>query len=253
VHVFRFRRALIATALAAVPLLFLPSAGAIVPLGGGTLTTTFRPQLVKVHTPTSADKARLNRLGLDLTEHAGHDYVEVVLHRLPDVDALKAAGFGWTVRIPDLVAREAEINRANAAYAAVTTASPLPSGQDTYRTLPDYNRDLAALVTKHPAIVKPLTLGRTSLEGKTIYGVEIGHDVYAADDGRPVFAMFGLHHAREWPSGEHAIEFAFDLARNYGIDTRITRLLQLARVIVFPVVNVDGFEKSVADQQLDAG
>ena len=217
---------------------------------GGTLTSTFRPQLVKVRTPTSADKTRLNRLGLDLTEHAGQDYVEVVLHRLADVNALTAAGFGWTVRIPDLVAREAEINRANTAYAAVTTVSALPSGRDTYRQLPDYNRDLAALATAHPDLVKPLSLGRPSLEGKTIHGVEIAGNVNAPEDGRPVFAMFGLHHAREWPSGEHAIEFAFDLAQNYGADPRITRLLQLARVIVFPVVNVDGFEKSVNDGML---
>ena len=30
----------------------------------------------------------------------------------------------------------------------------------------------------------------------------------------------GVHHAREWPSSEHAIEFAYDLLTNYGVDAR---------------------------------
>ena len=45
----------------------------------------FAPRLVTVDTPTRADKSRLQALGLDLTEHAGHDYVEVVLHTPADV------------------------------------------------------------------------------------------------------------------------------------------------------------------------
>ena len=44
----------------------------------------FAPQLVTVETPTRAAKQRLQKLGLDLTEHAGHDYVEVVLHTALD-------------------------------------------------------------------------------------------------------------------------------------------------------------------------
>jgi hypothetical protein len=245
-----FRRGFVALVVAALPVALLSSTGATLPLGGGLLTPTFRPQLVTVHTPTPADKSRLNRLGLDLTEHAGRDFVEVVLHRQADVDTLRAAGFSWTVRIADLVAREAQINRANAEFARITVTSGLPSGRDTYRTLPDYNAELAGLAQQYPAIVKPVALSRKSLEGKTIQGVEIGANVHAPDDGRPVFAMFGLHHAREWPSGEHSIEFAYDLVENYGVDPRITSLLQQARVIVVPVVNVDGFEKSVNDGML---
>ena len=53
--------------------------------------------------------------------------------------------------------------------------------------------------------------------------------------------MFGVHHAREWPSGEVNMEFALDLARGYGSDPRITSLLERVRVIVVPVINPDGF------------
>ncbi|MGH3311935.1 MAG: M14 family metallopeptidase [Streptomyces sp.] len=239
----RRRLTLAATTVAAVAL----TAG-LVPGASATPAGDFRAQLVTVDTPTRAAKDRLNRLGLDMTEHVGHDYVEVVLHEAADAEALKAAGLNWNVRIPDLLKREAENNAANRAYAEATATSRLPSGRDTYRTLDDYDNGLTELAQQRPDIARKFALPHKSLEGKTVHGVEIGQDV-AAEDGRPVFLMMGLHHAREWPSGEHAIEFAHDLVKNYGSDPRITRLLQKARVLVVPVVNVDGFEKSVNDGQ----
>ena len=67
------------------------------------------------------------------------------------------------------------------------------------------------------------------------------------DRGLPTFLMLGLHHAREWPSGEHAMEFAVDLVNNYGTDARITDLVNRSRVVVIPVVDVDGFSMSRTD------
>ncbi|MFT4993090.1 MAG: hypothetical protein ACI965_000108 [Paraglaciecola sp.] len=78
--------------------------------------------------------------------------------------------------------------------------------------------------------------------------MEIGRDVNATEDGRPVFLMFGVHHAREWPSAEMPMEFAIDLVDSYGKDTddgkRITDLLDRSRVIVVPVSNPDGYKAS---------
>ena len=55
----------------------------------------------------------------------------------------------------------------------------------------------------------------------------------------------GAHHAREWPSAEHTIEFGFDLLESYAAgDERATRLLQGMRLVIVPVVNVDGFQIS---------
>ncbi len=212
--------------------------------------TAFAPQLVTVDTPTREHKRLLQSLGLDLTEHAGHDYVEVVLHNGLDRDLLAEAGLSYDVRISDLNRREAENNAVNAAYAAATTTSPLPSGRDTYRTLDDYNDDIRELSVIRPGIAKRITMPHKSLDGRTVYGIEIGRDVNAPEDGRPVFALFGVHHAREWPSGELAMEFAYDLVKNYGSDARITRLLDRARVVIVPVVNVDGFHLSRTDGAL---
>jgi hypothetical protein len=204
----------------------------------------FPVQLVRVDVPDWDARDRLTNLPLDLTEHGGPDFVEVVLHSPADASLLAGNGFTWTVEIPDLGLREWQNQQANIAYAAAVDESPLPSGRDTYRTLADYEADLQALAEANPGLVELIELNHPSVEGRTIYGVEIAEGVAATSDGRPTFLMMGLHHAREWPSGEHAMEFAIDLVENHGSDPRITGLLQRTRVVVVPVVNPDGFEQS---------
>ena len=201
-------------------------------------------QLVRVVVPTLAGFERLENTGLDLSEHAGHGFVDVVLHSPADGERLRSAGFEWRVTIPDLELRERRNSELNAAYAAATTLSPLPSGRDTYRTLADYETDLRQLAAQNPTLVRLLTLSRRSVEGREILAVEISDNVRSRTDGKPVFVMIGLHHAREWPSGELSIEFAFDLVESFGVGSRVTELLRKVRVIVVPVLNVDGFEQS---------
>jgi hypothetical protein len=74
-------------------------------------------------------------------------------------------------------------------------------------------------------------------------GVEIAKNVNV-EDGKPVVMQMGVHHAREWPSGEHALEWAYELVKGYGSSPRATRLVDSTRTIVVPVVNVDGFNLS---------
>jgi hypothetical protein len=202
-------------------------------------------QLVRVNVPAQADRDRLTNLGLDLTEHGGPAYVEVVLHSAADATRLASAGFTWTVTIPDLALRQLRNNELSAAYASATMVSPLPSGRDTYRTLADYESDLRGLANRNPSLVKLVTLSRTSLEGRGILGVEISESVASTTDGKPTFLIMGVHHAREWPSGEHTIEFAIDLVNGYTSgNARIRNLLASARVIAVPIVNPDGFDQS---------
>ena len=140
-------------------------------------------------------------------ESTGHDSVVATAR---GVQLLRAAGLEPRVRIADLEARDRSDRRADRAYAA-QGASPLPSGRSSYRRLGDYDADLARLAQAYPKLVRPLTLSPPSLEGRTLRGVEISDGVAGAD-GKPVFLMLGVHHAREWPSGEMSMEFAFDLA-----------------------------------------
>jgi hypothetical protein len=200
--------------------------------------------LVRVHTDTRAERQRVADLGLDLSETGGTDWVGVVLHSPADAARLTKAGFGWTVQIPDLAAREEQRAALDAAYAAAADSTPMPSGRKAYRSLDDYVFDLKELAKRNPGLVKLIKLPYKTTEGRTVWAVEITDDV-TAKDGKPVFAIMGTHHAREWTSGEHTIEFAFDLVSSWKAgDPRTHDLLSRARVIAIPIVNPDGYVAS---------
>ncbi len=201
-------------------------------------------QVVDVATRDRAGKERLQGLGLDLTEHGDADSVEVVLHDAADEQKLRDAGFSFDVRIADLVARTKANRAADRRFAAQVEQTALPSGRTTYRRLADYELEMKQLAARYPSLVKPVTLAETTLEGRPVNGIEITRNADDTRDGKPVFLQLGVHHAREWPSSEHAMEFGYDLLTNYGKSARTTRLVNATRTIVVPIVNVDGFNLS---------
>jgi hypothetical protein len=138
--------------------------------GGGataTLATNVQPlgdtsgetlSVVEVATKDRGAKARLQGLGLDLTEHGTDTTVEVVLHGKADADELRDAGFTWKTEIADLAQRAKRNKAADAAYAGRT--SPLRAAERArlYRRLGDYEAEMKALAARYPDLVKPLTL-----------------------------------------------------------------------------------------------
>jgi hypothetical protein len=182
----------------------------------------------------------LQTLDLDVTEEADANSVDVVAYGAPDLDKLRKAGLGYTVKVDDMVAQTRSDFAADRAFRARVTTSSLPSGSSGYRHLWDYDAEMKALVAAAPDLVKPITLPHPTLEGRQVQGIEITSNV-GAEDGKPVFLQIGTHHAREWPSGEHAMEWAFELVRGYGRDARVTDLVDRVRTIVVPVQNPDGF------------
>ena len=199
-----------------------------------------RLQLVRVFVPTAVHKDLLMALDLDLTEHGRAGYLDVLLHGDEDLAILRRSGLRFDTLIDDVAA-------ADRAAAEVRRGPPdgtMPSGRVNYRRLADFGEDMKKLVADNPGLVKPVTLPHPTLEGRPVEGVEITEGVQAAD-GKPVFLNVGVHHAREWPSGEMAMEFAFELVNKFTAgDERTVGLLKKARVIVVPVVNPDGYNLS---------
>jgi hypothetical protein len=187
---------------------------------------------------TSREEGALLAL-FDDTHHVFDDGSYEVLLWPGDLARLKASGLRFDITVEDVVARD----RAVLARADQQTSfrgkvpGENPGG---YRTLEQFNADLMALVTRFPDSARLITLPLRTREGRTVYGIEIAKDV-AKVDGRPVWYMDGIHHAREWPSGENTIMFAFELLENPQKDPRVTALLEGTRTILVPVVNADGF------------
>jgi hypothetical protein len=204
-----------------------------------------RVQLVEVETPDRAAKQRLQALGLDLTEHGDADSLDVVLHGADDARRLRGAGFRYRVRVKDLRAQARRHREADRRFRKRhPKGSDLPSGSTGYRTLAGFEQEMRRLAQRYPSLVRPLTLPYPTHEGRLIQGIEITRRAHDLDDGKPIFLNMGAHHAREWPSAEHSLEFAYDLLTRYGRDRRVTRLVDQTRTIVIPVVNPDGFHIS---------
>ena len=213
----------------------------------GLVRSTERLRMVRVSAPLGDEARRMQEIGIDLTEHGGPGFVDVLLHGDRDEALLRAAGFDFKVLVPDVTAatRAALQDRSGATYGDRVA---LPSGRtaaDGYRELAHYHEDMKRLVAENPGLVRAITLPETTLVGQQVHGIEIASDVARSDDGRPTFLMTGVHHAREWPSSEHAMEFAFELVDGYRSgNAEVQGLVENTRTIVVPIVNVDGFQLS---------
>src|SRR5215207_6206875 len=125
-------------------------------------------QLVEVRTADRAAKRRLQALDLDLTEAATVTSMEAVLHGDADERRLRAAGFTYTVKIPDLRKRVAANRAADATYAAKRAGgSTLPSGRTSYRRLADYQYEMKELAREHHWLARPITLPEKSDDTRT--------------------------------------------------------------------------------------
>ena len=204
--------------------------------GGGTV------RLVRV-SANAAQLAGLERAGFDVTHARGPGWADVIVSGAVQLTQLQLSGLRFQTRDANLAKSFAN---ARAADARATTragaaGSALPSGRTTYRTYDEIQAELKQLVAQHPGVVRKVVFG-TSFQGREISGVEIARDVEGTD-GRPVFFTMGVHHAREWPSAEAAMEFAQLLVQEQAT-ARVGNLLANTRIVILPLVNPDGYVSS---------
>ncbi len=186
---------------------------------------------------SSPEQAALLFERFDETHNHAPGSIELLLWP-GDRAELDALGFRYSVVTEDIYARDLALDD------GINPLVELPGPDRTdYRRLPDYNAELQQLAEDNPKLVKLIEFPNQSLEGRTVYGVEIGSDV-TQSDGRPIFYVDGIHHAREWPAGEFVMIYAHYLVEKFNKDPKVTQLLKAARVIAVPIVNVDGFDYS---------
>jgi hypothetical protein len=231
------------TALLGIDFLALTPQGTPTP-GATAKVAPERAELVRVSTADQQDKRKLLGLGLDVTEKADAVSVDVVIAGEADRKVLRDSGFRFEVLDADLSATSRENAEQDAEFAAKTPRTGLPSGRTGYRHLWEYNYEIKELARKNPELVRAFTLPHPTNEGVDVVGVEVASNVANTADGKPVNLLMALHHAREWPSAEHAMEWIYELVDGYAHDAEIRGLVERTRNIVVPVVNADGFSIS---------
>jgi hypothetical protein len=212
-----------------------------------------RVQVVRVTVPSRTWFERLEESGLDVTHDSNAGSAQVVTYGPADLLKLRRLGLPFRVEVPDLVARTRATERADAAFGRRVGLSALPTGRTTYRSYEHYQAELKQMVEQFPDLAQPVKLKQKSFQGRDIQVVEIAQDVKGGDDGRPVFFLGAVHHAREWPAAETAMEFAWDLLKNHGTDANLARILSEVRVVVMPLTNPDGFVSSRTAMDPDGG
>ena len=192
--------------------------------------------LAHLRPTTAAQKALMAQL--DDTHTTFDDGTVEVLLWDGDAARLDAVGMDY-----DLVPAPAD-----AASGRPAGLRPQPGETDgEYRLGSEvYEAELKALAEEHrpSGRVRLLEMPTKSLLGKTVYGLEIATDV-ANEDGRPVVMHDGMHHCREWPAGEMPMMWAHELLENYDSDPVIASIVDNARTIILPLVNPDGFDRTV--------
>jgi hypothetical protein len=155
--------------------------------------------------------------------------------------------------MPAAASAEPNVDAAVAAFKdlGLTPLTTMPSGRVVsntvgsaenfgYRTYDQINQELANLASANPSLVTLKTAPRKSVEGREVKYVEIANNV-GAYDGRPVYFMMGSIHGDEWAAGEHTMEFIYDVINTSKTNPKVKALLDKVRMIVIPVVNVDGW------------
>lgn len=108
----------------------------------------------------------------------------------------------------------------------------------------DYEKivnSMKELASKYPDKVSLEVIGKT-FEGRDLIVMKINTNKDNLD--KKSLLVTGLHHAREWATGEAAINIAEKLLMQYPDNQEIKDLLDNIDLYIFPVVNPDGYEYS---------
>lgn len=175
----------------------------------------------------TADLKMLVELGIDID---GVFFNRVRAYVIAEEEEkLTLLGFEVT-RIPD----EAKIAADREAAEAATGREP---AYHTYATLTSELNDIA---DDHPEITQLYSIGQ-SVQGRELWMMKITKNPDLAED-EPEFRYIAAMHGDEVVGKENCIEFINLLTDSYGIDPRITNLIDTTEIWVLPSMNPDGTE-----------
>jgi hypothetical protein len=128
--------------------------------------------------------------------------------------------------------------------ATTVSASEFPAGKEGYHSYTELTAELAAVAAAHPDLVSIFSIGK-SYKGRDIWAAKVSDNV-AADEAEPEVMFDGGHHADEHMSTEMTLRILHWLVDGYGIDPRITTIVNDREIWIVFNVNPDGSEFDIS-------
>ncbi|MBU1159353.1 MAG: PKD domain-containing protein [Candidatus Thermoplasmatota archaeon] len=123
-----------------------------------------------------------------------------------------------------------------------------------YRNYAEVKAILEGTESDHSEIAMVVDIGDSweTMEGiadRDILAIKISDNV-AIDEDEPEVLIMSLHHAREWSTHETTLAIIENLTDEYGSDTRISWLVDNREIWIIPVVNPDGLDYSLLNDDM---
>jgi len=107
-----------------------------------------------------------------------------------------------------------------------------------YAALTDFMEDIAA---RYPTITSLFSIGK-STQNRELWGIEISDNIDTSE-AEPQFQYIANMHGDEVVGRELSIYLIDLLCSQYGIDDRITKLVNDTDIFIIPSMNPDGYER----------
>jgi hypothetical protein len=172
----------------------------------------------------------LLQMGLDIIDgkkSALGGYLDILLNK-EELNEVKSLGYRTEILIPDLTAHHQSLG-----------GGILARDFGPYYTYAEMVTEINRIASFYPGIVRIDSIG-TSLEGRTIWAVKVS-DNPMIEEGEPEVLFDGVHHAREPITCSVMIDLLNTLTENYGVDPRITYIVDNRETWIIPVLNPDGY------------
>jgi carboxypeptidase T len=123
-------------------------------------------------------------------------------------------------------------------------ATEFPAGYTGYHSYTEIAAETAAVAAAHPDIAQRFSIGQ-SYQGRELWAMKISDNV-ATDEAEPEVLFDGSHHADEHMAAEMALRIMHWLVDGYGVDPRITSIVNTREIWIVFEVNPDGSEYDIS-------
>jgi carboxypeptidase D len=115
-----------------------------------------------------------------------------------------------------------------------------PTQYHSYEEITNLFRDLNST---YPHLARLHSIGK-SVQNRNLWVLEISKNIHNRSLGEPMFKYVANMHGDETVGRELMVFLAQYLLKNYGLDDRVTKLVNTTDIFLMPSLNPDGYESS---------